>query len=157
MTADPKRTVRIVALGSPHGDDQVAWVIARRLSQDPTLRPLVRTVATPWDLVECLTPNSSVVVIDACVGCAPLGRVMRINENELATSSIGGQSTHGGSLIESLALAKKLRRTARDLVVFAVAVEACGPGAELSESARGAVDEAIDRIHDLLSEWLPAE
>jgi hydrogenase maturation protease len=155
MTVHTERVVRIVALGSPHGDDQVAWVIAERLSEDPMLRPLVRTLATPWGLIEYLTPACSVIVIDACVGCAPLGAVIRIDESELRTSSLGVRSTHGGSLIESLELANKLERAPRDLVVFAVAVEACEPGAELSTSARCAVDDAVRQVNALLSEWLP--
>ncbi|MBI2480123.1 MAG: hydrogenase maturation protease [Planctomycetia bacterium] len=177
MTALRERSVRIFALGSPHGDDQVAWMIAERLSQDLTLQPLVHTLATPWDLVELLVPDCSVIVIDACVreatagwagrettpttvidacfGGATAGTVLRINESELATSPIARQSTHGGSLFESLELARALQRTIREIVVFAVAVESCEPGSELSESARCAVDDTVRQVQVLLSEWLP--
>jgi len=155
MTACPPRLVRIVALGSPHGDDQVAWVIADRLSQDPHIRPLIHTLETPWDLVELLVADCSVIVIDAGIGGARPGTVLRIGESELATSPPARQSTHGGSLIQSLELARTLQRTIRELVVFAVAVESCEPGAELSESARRAVDDVVLRVQDLLSEWLP--
>ena len=113
------------------------------------------TLATPWDLVELLVPDCSVIVIDACVGCAPTGTVLRIDESELATSSITSQSTHSGSLIQALELAKSLHRTICELVTFAVAVESCEPGAELSESARCAVDDVVRQVQVLLSEWLP--
>jgi hydrogenase maturation protease len=149
------RLVRIVALGSPHGDDQVAWMIADRLSQDPMVRPLVHTLSTPWDLVELLVPECSVIVIDACAGDARPGTVLRLGESELATSPLARRSTHGGSLIESLDLAKSLQKKIRDLVVFAVAVQSCEPGAELSESARCAVDDVVTQVQALLSEWLP--
>ncbi|MDA1052145.1 MAG: hydrogenase maturation protease [Planctomycetota bacterium] len=155
MTASPPRLVRIVAVGSPHGDDQVAWVIADRLSQDPHIRPLVHTLATPWDLVELLVADCSVIVIDACVGIARPGTVLRIGESELATSPLARHSTHGGSLVQSLGLARTLQRTIRELVVFTVAVESCEPGAELSESARCAVDNVVQQVQALLSEWLP--
>ena len=155
MTDHPEQHVRIFALGSPHGDDQVAWMIAEQLSQDPNVRPFVHKLATPWDLVEMLVPDFSVIVIDAWVGDARLGTVLRIGERELATAPLARHSTHGGSLIESLKLAKSLGKEIRELVVFAVAVESCEPGAELSESARCAVDDAAGQVQALLSEWLP--
>ena len=68
MIDSPQRIVRIFALGSPHGDDQVARVIADRLSEDPLIRSITYRLATPWDLVELLEPDCSVIVIDACVG-----------------------------------------------------------------------------------------
>ncbi len=155
MSSHPERIVRIFALGSPHGDDRVAWIIAEQLSQSPAFRPFVHTLATPWDLVERLPADCSVIVIDACVGCAAPGSVSRISERELATSPLARQSTHGGSLLDSIALARALGRTIRELVVFAVAVESCEPGAEMSESAHDAVDDAVRQVGDLLSEWLP--
>ena len=151
MTVLLERSVRIFALGSPHGDDQVAWMIADRLSQDLTLQPLVHTLATPWDLVELLVPDCSVIVVDACVREATAGTVLRVNGSELATSPIARQSTHGGGLFESLELARALQRTIREIVVFAVAVESCEPGSELSESARCAVDDTLRQIQILLS------
>ena len=155
MTPPSKRIIRIFALGSPHGDDQVAWVIAERLSQDPLIQPFVHQLATPWDLVELLVPDCSVIVIDASSGTTPPGNVLRVVKCDLANSPIARQSTHGGSLLQSLELAETLQRSIRELVVFAIAVESCEPGAELSESARLAVDDAVWQIQLLLSEWIP--
>lgn len=155
MTVPAPRNVRVFALGSPRGDDQVAWIIAEKLSRDPSVRVSVHTLATPWDLIEFLVPDCSVVVIDACVGGAAPGTVLRIDESQLAASPLARQSTHGASLVDALELAKTLGRTTRELVVFAVAVESCEPGAELSESAHRAADEAVRQVQDLLSEWLP--
>lgn len=155
MTESSPRTVRIFALGSPHGDDQVAWAVADRLSEDPFLQSITYKLATPWDLVELLVPDCSVIVLDACAGVDSPGSVLRIGENELASSPISRQSTHGGSLLQSLDMAKALQRTIRELVVFGVVVESCEPGDALSESARRAVDDAVQQIRILLSEWLP--
>jgi hydrogenase maturation protease len=155
MKVLPQRNVRIFALGSPHGDDQVAWIVAKRLVRDPALQPLVHALATPWDLVDLLVPDCSVIVIDACGGLAAPGKVLRVNESELATSPIARQSTHGGSLFESLELARTLQRTIRELIVFAVPVESCEPASELSESARRIVDDVVQQIQVLLSAWLP--
>ena len=155
MIDSPQRIVRIFALGSPHGDDQVAWVVADRLSEDPLIRSITYQLATPWDLVELLVPDCSVIVIDACVGVASPGSVLRIGENELASSPVARQSTHGGSLLQALEMAKALRRTIRELAVFGIAVESCEPGDALSESARHAVGDVVLQIEILLSEWLP--
>ncbi len=149
-----ERNVRILALGSPHGDDRVAWVIADRLSQDPHVQSLVRKLASPWDLVHHLVPECSVIVLDACIGSTCPGSIWRISERELANSPLAHPSTHGGSLVQSLELARALHRTIREVVVFGVAVESCEPGAELSESAHSAVDDVVHNVQDLLSEWL---
>ena len=122
MNVGPERIVRIFALGSPHGDDRVAWAVAERLSQDEQVRPLVYTLATPWDLVERLVPDCSVIVLDACVGTASPGTVLRFGERELAASPLARPSTHGGSLFESVELAKSLHKNIREFVVFAVVV-----------------------------------
>ena len=155
MATLPERAVRIFALGSPHGDDRVAWEIADRLSQDPMVRPHVHTLATPWELVERLEPDCSVIVIDAGVGSAAPGTVLRLGEHELATAPLARYSTHGGSLAEALQLARSLQKEIRELVVFAVAVQSCEPGAELSESARCAVGDVAGQVQALLSKWLP--
>ncbi|MEO8497604.1 MAG: hypothetical protein ABI614_21260, partial [Planctomycetota bacterium] len=104
MTISKERVVCNYALGSPHGDDRVAWVIAERLAQDPNVRSLVHPLATPWDLVELLVTDCSVIVIDACAGIAAPGTVLRIGERELASTPLARHSTHGGSLVESLEL-----------------------------------------------------
>ena len=155
MTVSSEKAVRVFALGSPHGDDQIAWAIAERLSQDPHLRPVVHKLATPWDLVELLVPDCSVVVIDACLGSARPGTILRLNESELANSPQARQSTHGVRLVDAIELGRTLRKEIRELVVFAVAVQSCEPGAELSESARSAVDDVVREVQVLLSEWLP--
>lgn len=155
MTVYSERRVRIFALGSPHGDDQVAWLIAQRLRQDPNVRPLVHRLTTPWDLVELLVPDCSVIVIDACVGGAGPGTVLLLGERDLANSPPTRHSTHGGSLVDALELARSLQKEVRKLVVFAVVVESCAPSAELSESARFAVDDVVGQVQSLLSEWLP--
>lgn len=155
MAGKLNRSIRIVALGSPHGDDQVGWAIAERLSQDSNVRPFIHILASPWDLIELLQPGHSVIVVDAYVGSASPGTVLRVEENDLANSPINSRSTHSGSLIESLKLAKSLGKEIRELVVFAVAVESSEPNANLSESARYAVNETVQRIQNQLREWLP--
>ncbi|MCA9120255.1 MAG: hydrogenase maturation protease [Planctomycetaceae bacterium] len=151
-----RRSIQIFALGSPHGDDRVAWVAADRLSQDSAIRPFVHTLVTPWDMVQLLLPDCSVIVIDACLGCSVPGAVHRLTGRELATSPAARHSTHGGSLAGSIELAATLQRTIRELVVFAVEVESCEPGTELSESAHAGVDAVVEQIRAQLSEWMPA-
>lgn len=156
MSSHAARIVRIFALGSPHGDDRVAWDAADRLSQDPLIQPLVHKLATPWDLVELLTPDCSVIVIDACRGSDSPGAVLCVTQSDLAASPVARQSTHGGSLLGALELARSLQRTIRELVAFAVTIESCEPGAEMSESAHAAVDDVVRKVLVQLSEWLPA-
>ena len=153
MDDEKPLAVRILALGSPHGDDQVGWKIAERLVLDPHVAPYVHSLTTPWELVDHVTPDCSVIVIDGCRGAAQPGSVVTCQESELSHLSTRDCSTHGGSLLEAVELARRLDRPIRELVVVAVEIEACRPETELSESALAGIDVAVQMVREKLAEW----
>jgi hypothetical protein len=65
MTRHPT-AVRIVALGSPHGDDRVAWVVAERLASEPALRGSIFKIDSPYQLVDHFSAGCPVILLDAC-------------------------------------------------------------------------------------------
>jgi Ni,Fe-hydrogenase maturation factor len=61
-------------------------------------------------------------------------------------------STHGGTLEDALRLAESLGYNVSQVVIYAIEMEACQPGAPLSELAHRAADELADRIREELAD-----
>jgi hydrogenase maturation protease len=140
---------RILALGSPHGDDRVAWQVAERLGQVPSLHGCVVALASPWDLLDHLNRDTPVILLDACQpepnGSRPSpARVFRFDATDLPALPKGRTSTHGGDLKEILQLADRLGRMPSESVLLAVEIVGTGPEEGLSASGQAAAD-ALER------------
>ena len=57
---------RILAIGSPHGDDQIAWCVADRLIRESPFRDRTECVASPWAVLDHLDASGPLIIIDAC-------------------------------------------------------------------------------------------
>lgn len=141
----------VLALGSPHGDDRVPWLVAERLRDLATLRAQVFKVSSPFEIVNHIDPNVDLIVIDVCVTGAPLGTVVRLDESELGQLYSGVRTSHGGSLVESIELAAALGRRPRSCCVLAIEIHP-------SEAAPGQTDACqifVDRLWMQLLAELP--
>lgn len=130
--------VRILALGSPHGDDQVGWCVADRLASDPDLAGCVFKLYHPLQMIEMFRDGRATLIVDACRSGAAPGTVRRLEADSLDELPTAGISTHGGSVAEVLRLAEALGRRPDSMVVLAVEVTESGPGGELTDSGRSA-------------------
>lgn len=146
---DPQ--VWVLALGSPHGDDRVGWLVAEQLAADPRIAPLVRQMITPWDLLHHVQTGDSLVLVDACRGVAEPGSVTQLAEADLPRLSEADRSTHGVSLREAIALARQLRGPLAETVAFAIEVGDCQPGGELSPAAELGGQQAVECIREHLA------
>jgi hydrogenase maturation protease len=142
--------IRILALGSPHGDDRVAWCVAERLHGE---RLTAQKIACPWDLIDHLHSVKKVLILDTCRSGAPVGTLIRRNEHNLEESRAGYGSTHAGSISDSLRLARVLGRRFGEAIVLAVEIdEPCSAG-ELSPAARGCVRKLEAEVRQTLLHW----
>ena len=117
------KDVAILALGSPHGDDCVAWHAADRLKCDPRLARFVDKIASPWELVDFLCDDGRILVLDACYSNAPAGTLLQLSEHQLMGSERVRRSTHRGSISESCRLARALGRGINEFVLLAVEID----------------------------------
>jgi hydrogenase maturation protease len=141
----------VIALGSPHGDDQAAWDAVKLLSADHSFRGTCAHAATPWDVVPHLQSGGPVFIIDACRSGAPAGTIHRLTAQELPTQQGMSASTHGSTLEDALRFAESLGYEVSQVVIYAIEMEACQPGAPLSEVARRAAEELAVQIRDELA------
>ncbi len=144
--------IAILALGSVYGDDCVAWHTADLLKSEARLAGIVKKIGSPWELIDFLSEDGRIIVLDACISGAPLGTLVQLGERDLAKFEDGGRSTHGGSISECFRLARALGRGINELVVLAVEINDRG-GAEISHAGQEAVLRLEAAARRLLSRW----
>jgi hydrogenase maturation protease len=146
--------LRVIGVGSPHGDDAVGLAVAERMAREE-LPPGVEVVARSrpgLDLLDDLRGVDGVVLVDAICGEGPPGAVRGVDPEQLAP---GRGSSHAQGVAEALSLAAALGcRPARLRIVgIDVGSEAgVSPGAPLSHAVRTAVAAACLRVHSELRE-----
>ncbi len=142
--------IRILALGSPHGDDRVAWCVAERLQGE---RLTVQKIASPWGLIDHLHSVQKVLILDTCRSGAPVGTLIQRNEHDLEESCAGYGSTHAGSISESLRLARVLGRRFGEAIVLAVEIDEPLIADGLSPAARDCVRRLEAEVRRTVSRW----
>jgi len=139
------RTTRlptILALGSPHGDDQAAWSVVDCLEQtaDVTVRCL--RLVSPWDIVDHVRSGHVAIILDACRSGAPAGTVHRIAAHDLPNFRGIETSTHGGSLPDALELCGTLGYDVSQITIYAVELETV----ERTTAMSPAVEQAVAKL-----------
>ncbi len=143
--------IQILALGSPHGDDRVAWHVAARLQTE--LAHAVHCIASPWELIDYLQSGCKVIILDACRSGAAVGSLIQLGEHDLGKPGSCSGFTHGGSIAESLCLARALGRQYENLVVLAVEIDEPSRAPEMSEAGRRAAGKLESEVRRVLSRW----
>jgi hydrogenase maturation protease len=145
---------RVLAVGSPHGDDRVGWEVVERLRR---LAPGVDAVVLhdPVSVVHHLDGCACLVVVDASHSGAPPGTVRRLAWPEAFLEREDGVSTHGFGVGSALALAETLGRLPPRVVLLGVEVQACEPGAEISAPVRAALPALCRKVRAEVCGELP--
>lgn len=166
--------ILMVGLGSPHGDDQLGWLVAAQLQQrlresaGTTVDVVeVRRAAVPLDLLDWLEQVRQLHVCDACQRTD--GTLDRVPPREpvvhrlpwshgvadqpqptaLSTtvlSRLRCQGTHDFGLVQTLQLAERVGRLPSQVTVWAVEGQAFAPGEPLSANWQDCVNVAVDRL-----------
>jgi hydrogenase maturation protease len=146
-------TLKILALGSPHGDDRVAWHVADSLQRDDRLVGTVHKIASPWDVIDHLQSVNRLVVLDACRSGAPIGAIVRRKEHDLHEIPEGCRSTHGGQIADALRMARALGKHCDDVLFLGVEIETPSGGEKMSDAACRAAVFLEAEVRANLSRW----
>jgi hydrogenase maturation protease len=142
--------MRIIAAGNTfYGDDGVGAAVLDAI-RDGSILPGAELVDIQTDalaLVEHLDPDEPTVIIDAAqMGLAP-GEVKAFRPDEAILRMTGDHlSAHGLGLAEAFALAERLGRMPRRLVIVGVEPARVAINHGLSAEVRAAVPRVIDII-----------
>jgi hydrogenase maturation protease len=155
-----RKTDLFVGIGSPHGDDQVGWLVAEQLREHASCvdEILIRCAILPIDLVDWLDGIGHLYVCDACqIGALP-GMLHRWDWSAAGRKEMVGSSpfdnftvlrstgTHNCGLGEVLRLARKLDCLPSEVTVWGVEAVQFKPSNPLSGQLETALSQIVGTI-----------
>jgi hydrogenase maturation protease len=133
----------LVGIGSPHGDDQLGWLVVDRVAACVKHDHLeIRRAASPTDLLDWLQDVERLVICDACRGLGRVGEVRRWNWPTSELPALAWSGTHDLSLPAVLMLAQRLGRLPEQVVVWAIEA-AASSATETPSAAQSAAVPAV--------------
>lgn len=140
--------IRVVAIGSAHGDDAVAWHVIEQLRKSSQSHGMIEThrVDGGQRLLDLLDGQGTLVLIDAVRTGGTPGAVYRFDWPDARIESLRPGSTHEVSPAEALRLAQTLGSAPRRVIIFGVEIAEPGPLPGLSPQVRAAVPDAVAAV-----------
>lgn len=145
----------LVGLGSPYGDDQLGWQIAKMIEQRYPKLLSVRCSQSPSAVLDWLDGVNRLWICDACRGTRGMGscHVWNWPAREIAPVRFGG--SHDADLASVLTLAELLGQLPRQVTIWAVEA----PAAPLTAIALDAplsaeANQAAHQVANLIGEAL---
>lgn len=141
--------IRIAGVGSPQGDDAVAWHVVRELHDRLGRLPGVELhrLDGGQQLFDLLDGQGTLFVIDAVLG-ENVGTIHRLEWPDRRVEVMRPGSTHLLSPAEALALAATLRTLPPRVLIFAIEAANFNPGDQLSSPLEDAIPKLARRIVD---------
>lgn len=137
--------VLIIGLGSPHGDDQIGWLVARAI-QEIDCKAEVSILSAPVDLLNRCAGESRLIVIDACRGEGTIGAARRWKWPTGEFASNKASNTHAIALPEVLKMAAQLGTLPEHVSIWGIEGRSFGPGSDLCSELAGAVGKIATQI-----------
>ncbi len=144
--------LRVVGIGSDHGDDRLGWLACERLAAAPLPEgvEVVRCERFVADLLRLLRDAERVILVDAIRSGRPPGHLHRAGREALA--ELGAPlSSHGLDLHQLLALAEAVGEAPRELRLYGLEAAECGPGGELSPAVAAALPGLLEALRGELT------
>ena len=137
----------VVGIGSPHGDDQLGWLVANGLAEIAEQeRIVIRLAKSPVDLLDWIEGVQHLLIVDACRGSGSAGDIQRWAWPSPQLSEIKLSGTHDLSLPVVLALAERLGRLPGNVAIWAIEAANARAGETVSVKAMEAVSEVVQRV-----------
>ncbi len=171
----------IIGVGSPHGDDRAGWEVIDRLMEEIATEVAsvnatslqLHKAAVPHDILDWLTSDTIVHIIDASVDVAPEVRCYliasetnKLSIRELTLNSLPAtcceqdpiacrlqlrsNSTHQFDLLASLELALALGRMPKTVLLWTITISQTKAAAALSNSTQTLVHQCARHIANSL-------
>ena len=153
------RPIRVVGVGSPLGDDALAWEVVRKLREWPGLPPDIEVylVEGGHRLLDVLDGCGTLLLVDALAPGTQPGAIHRFEWPDGRVEALRPGSTHDLRPAEALRLAAALGIAPRHSVVFALEVESLDPQPCLSPSVTAAVPALLRRLVEELEADPPSK
>ena len=148
---EPRPRVLAAGIGSPHGDDQIGWIVVRELAAMIPGEVEAKTARQPAELLDWLHDVEYLIVCDACQSGAAAGKLFRWTwpTDSLATHERFG--SHDLTLPFVLALAQRLGKLPERVTVWGIELGDASPSGPLSGAVQNALPRIVQTIADDLS------
>lgn len=147
-------TFAVLGIGSPHGDDQIGWLLVDELQkrvEDSDIH-WEKVSAPVTSLVNQLSAFDQILVIDAGdIGLAPGESVFLEDAEPVLNQQEGVLSSHSMGLIESWQMAKALKMELPKVSLFLVQFEQCEPMQSISPSLEQKIPDMLNQVTCLFS------
>jgi hydrogenase maturation protease len=137
---------RVLALGSPHGDDRAAWYVVDALSRNSDVDLRCDKLKSPWEILAFLPLDGKVIILDACISGSPPGTLHRLRPDQLEVFRGTHCSSHGTGLAYVLNLARSLGYDVSGVVILALEAASLAPGEEITAPVVVAVEEMVNEL-----------
>ncbi|MBY4676133.1 hydrogenase maturation protease [Marinobacterium arenosum] len=145
---------KIIAIGSPHGDDRFGWVLLQRLvaAGVPAGLELTALDRPGPGLLQQLSPERPTLLVDAVDAGLPPGQLLWLTPDQLPSVAASTGDSHGIGLLDSLQLATALGKPLPPLQLLLCQLQQVQPMAELSPAIEAALEPACAQVE----QWLTA-
>jgi len=141
----------VFGLGSPHGDDAVAWLVVERLRTQAPANFRITAVDDPLQIVAQLDHCRQLTVIDACQGAGPPGSITRLRWPDARLAAYRRSSTHAVSLADALHLADALGKLPDCVVIYGIEI---GSSLSSADGISGELAAALPQIERFIADDL---
>jgi hydrogenase maturation protease len=136
----------VVGVGSPHGNDQLGWLVAKELLQRSLDCCQVRLATTPLELLNWIEDCEVLHIVDALHGSTTVGTIYRWTWPCAEIQCEGWSGTHDFNLPGVLALAEQLEILPKQVLIWGIEVgNNPTDGSQPTESAKW-VESAANQI-----------
>lgn len=150
------KPIRVLGIGSPHGDDRIGWLVAQALNDsfsapEVNILTLDRPGAT---LLQYLDGAKGAILIDALRGPHAPGTISSLSRRRLL-KEVGQWSSHLVGIPEALELGSALDMLPEQLILMGIQASPPVPYEdEVTPALIQAVPEAVARVRSELRAWL---
>jgi len=148
-------TVRVIGVGSPHGDDWLGWELAERLRASEALTEWQEQIEISLHdrpgaaLLQAWRGNGLVILLDAVRSGAEPGRVHRFDTTQLA-SQPPPLTKQGFGVAEAVQLAAALDALPEAVQFFGIEIDPANSEMRLSDAVHAALPALVEEIEDFM-------
>ncbi|WP_115707841.1 hydrogenase maturation protease [Legionella sainthelensi] len=155
------RVIKVLGIGSPFGDDQAGWEVAKALKQQLSVcasisacvhiesidRPGIR-------LIELIKKSDTVFLIDAVRSGGTLGTIHQFTKEDIV-GSVPKFSTHNLDILQALQIASALNELPSHLLFYGIEINTITLDTILSEQVKSAIVKLAIQLKTEIIEKLP--
>jgi hydrogenase maturation protease len=146
------RPLRVVGVGSPWGDDAVAWEVVRQVQREKEWGNEIEfhVVDGGQRLLDLLDGCGTLVLVDALASGEVPGTLLRLTWPDARLEALRPGTTHDLRPAEALRLAATLDLLPPQVLILAVARECFSSQPGLSSTVAAAVPDLVEKLLSVL-------